>query len=207
MNYGDLPEDLGYLDLPTHEMMFWQYCPVSVPGMYYEVLPDNLEQFFEILSRVHNYDPGHYERSYVYLTVKTLWATPSNPGNRPGWHSDGFGTDDVNYIWYDRVPTEFYADDFTLPESCEDAIAIMTERAAGAAMITYPERHLLRLTPSCVHRVAADFEPGMRTFLKVSLSKDKYNLLGNAVNHRLPATHWPLLPRTGERNHPCRVSF
>lgn len=206
MIYGDLPEDLGRIDLPTDEMMFWMYCPVSTPGEGWTI-PDNLKQFTLLLERVWWHDEQRAVESYIYLTAKTLWATPSNPGNRPGWHSDGFGTDDVNFIWYDRAPTEFYSDSFELPENCADAIAIMTERAEGAALVTYPERHLLRLTPSCIHRVAAEFDPGMRTFLKISVSKDRYNLVGNARNHGLRETHWPLLPRLGERNHPCRDSF
>ena len=115
MIYGDLPEDLGCVDISPVEMMFWMYCPVSTPKET-TVLPPNLRQFDPILDRVCARDTDRYADGYVYLTAKTLWVSGDNIGNRPGWHSDGFGTDDVNYIWYDRAPTEFISDNFTLPD-------------------------------------------------------------------------------------------
>jgi hypothetical protein len=201
MRYGALPEDLGPLDLPTSEMLYWLYCPVSSPG-YGLFLPDTLEQFRPLLEFIWPQEGALFRDSYVYLTAKTLWVSGDNPGNRPGWHTDGFGTNDLNYIWYDRAPTEFYADDFELPPNCADAMAVMTERAEGAQIVTYPERHVLRLTPSVVHRVPAKFASGMRTFFKVSISPDRYNLIGNSINHRLPE-RWPLVARQAERNHPA----
>jgi len=203
MIYGDLPEDLGELSLPTTEMMFWMYCPISVPGKGW-FLPDTLIQFTPLLHAVWLRDPERCRDEYVYLTAKTLWVTPSNPGNRPGWHSDGFGTNDINYIWYDRAPTEFLnAGQFDLSDDCADAMHEMGEQARHPSDVaTFPNRRLLRLTPSCIHRVAPVFEPGMRTFLKVSISPDRYNLEGNAINHRLPEV-WDLVPRAPERNHPA----
>lgn len=163
-------------------------------------LPDNLQGFARLVSVALDRE-SDLEGKYVYLTAKTLWVTPSNPGNRPGWHSDGFGSNDVNYVWYDGAPTEFIADSFTLPENCADAMEQMAERANRLPIITYPDKHLLRLTPSVIHRVPADFAPGLRTFVKVSISPDRYNLLGNSINHLL-GERWPLLPRRSERNHP-----
>jgi hypothetical protein len=139
---------------------------------------------------------------YVYLTAKTLWVSGDN-ANRPGWHSDGFGADDRNYVWYDRAPTEFMADSFTLPDDCADSMAIMEQRAAHAEILTYPVKHLLRLTPSVIHRAPVGVAPGLRTFVKVSISPHRYNLAGNSVNHAL-GERWALLPRLPERNHPMR---
>lgn len=202
--YGALPECLGFIDLSPVEMMFWQYCPIATPRER-PCLPDNLQQFEPIVEAVFDHDPEHYMRSYVYLTAKTLWVSGDYIGNRPGWHSDGFGTDDLNYIWSDRAPTEFYEDSFTLPERCDDAMAIMAARAEKARLVHYPDKHLLKLTPAVIHRSPARFAPGLRTFVKVSVSADRYNLQGNAVNHHLKET-WPLLPRASERNHPARAA-
>lgn len=206
MIYGALPQDLGLIDLSPTEMMFWLYCPISTPREA-TVLPDNLVQFRPIIDRVITDDPDRYCDSYVYLTAKTLWVSGDYIGNRPGWHSDGFGTDDVNYVWADRAPTEFYRDSFTLPEDCDAAMVIMDGRAALAEMqrglVTYPDKHLLKLTPAVIHRSPVHFAPGMRTFVKVSVSSERYNLVGNSVNHLLSET-WPLLPRFPERNHPAR---
>ena len=40
--------------------------------------------------------------SYMYLTVKRQYQSKSKLFNRPGYHSDGFLTDDINYIWSDK---------------------------------------------------------------------------------------------------------
>lgn len=202
MIYGALPIELGEVDISPIEMMFWMYCPISTPAMGMSVeMPDNLVQFAPIIHRIREYDWDHWADSYVYLTAKTLWVSGENIGNRPGWHSDGFGTNDVNYIWYDRAPTEFLCDEFQLPADCTDAMAIMEQRARLVGDIrTYRDKELLRLDPRVIHRSPVHFAPGMRTFVKVSLSQDRYNLAGNAVNHKLGET-WPTVPRQTERNH------
>lgn len=202
MMYGNLPIDLGKVELNPVEMMFWMYCPISTPGMGSSVeLPDNLVQFAPIIERIVNYDYDEWSDSYVYLTAKTLWVSGDYIGNRPGWHSDGFSTRDINYVWYDRAPTEFLEDDFTLPDDCTDAMAIMESRALSMPSTFYPCEHLLRLDQSVIHRCPVGFNAGMRTFVKVSLSADRYDLEGNSINHRL-AEKWPLKPRQSERNHP-----
>jgi len=203
--YGDLPEDLGFLDLPTTEMMLWMYCPIFAPGVGFRI-PPNLQQFNDLIWTVFERDGADImkRRQFMYLTAKTMWVSGDNPGNRPGWHSDGFGTNDVNYIWYDRAPTVFYAGPkFELSDDCADAMAIMAEKADvfPRPTFTFPPRHLLRLTPSCIHRAPIHFEPGMRTFLKLSISPDVYNLAGNSINHGLPNLG-PLVERQPERNHP-----
>lgn len=200
MIYGGLPVDLGPIDIAPVEMMFWLYCPIATPREWLP-MPPNLEQFRPIVDAVAAYDYDHCAESYIYLTAKTLFVQPGCIGNRPGWHSDGFGTSDINYIWHDRAPTEFFSDAFHLPDDCADAMAIMAQRAAGQPIVTYPDKCLLRLDPSVIHRCPVNFEPGMRTFVKVSLSKDRYNLVGNSVNHGL-RERWEMLPRTAERNHP-----
>jgi hypothetical protein len=183
MIYGALPEGLGLIDISPVEMMCWLYCPIATPteGMQ---IPANLRQFAPIVLASCAREGIRYFDRYVYLTAKTLWVSGDYIGNRPGWHSDGFGTDDVNYVWYDRAPTEFIEASMAVPR-------------------TYPDKHLLRLTPAVIHRSPVGFAAGMRTFVKVSISSERYNLEGNSVNHLLEE-RWPLLPRFPERNHPAR---
>lgn len=201
MMYGALPENLGKIDISPREMMNWLYLPISTPGTGL-CLPDTLWQFYPIIDEVWKAEPRRCDTEYVYITAKTLFVCGGNIGNRPGWHADGFGTDDLNFIWYDAAPTEFIEDSFELPENCADSMAIMTERAAQREIVTFPCKHLLRLTPAVIHRPPEDFSPGMRTFVKVSISPDRYNLLGNSINHKLPEK-WPLVERQVERNHPA----
>ncbi len=208
MIYGALPEDLGMIDLSPTEMLFWMYCPIKAPKHADWRLPDNLMQFEDIVSAVYlTHEPfEEWCNSYVYLTAKTLWVSGDYIGNRPGWHSDGFGTDDINYIWCDRAPTEFVQGEFNLSTDCDESMremeAIGWLHEATDTLVTFPDKHLLRLDQSVIHRSPASFEPGMRTFVKVSISKDRYDLVGNSINHDLPASHWPLIERQVTRNHP-----
>lgn len=202
MCYGALPEDLGLVDISPKEMMFWLYCPIKVPRGSF-VIPKNLEQFRPITEAVVRRES--VANKYVYLTAKTLWVGGGYIGNRPGWHSDGFGTDDVNYIWYDSAPTDFFEDSFNLPKDCEISMKIMDTMGQAAEyanrLVHYPDRHLLRLDEKVIHRSPVNFEAGMRTFVKVSISYDRYNLKGNSINHDLGVS-WPLYERRDERNHP-----
>lgn len=200
MIYGSLPQDLGLIDLRITETMHWMYCPVSLPGEGF-CLPDNLKQFVPILREVWNCEPWRAKDEYMYLTAKRLWVGGDYIGNRPGWHSDGFGTDDLNFIWSDCVPTDFLQDAFEVPVNCADSMALMAERAKTAPIVTFDEKHLLRLDQRVIHRPPVNFEPGMRTFVKVSISKDRYNLEGNSINHGL-GIPWPTVSRQVERNHP-----
>lgn len=208
MLYGNPPKICGTFSTPTKEMMFWMYCPVSTPGSPKLHLPENLEPFIPFLDQVRHLDGDLFEDRWVYLTAKRLHVTPSSMGNRPGWHSDGFGTDDVNYIWCDAVPTVFLETDdlFSLPEDHLESMKRMEHKShSGDVFLTrYPVGSLLRLDPSVIHKVDSDntYE-GMRTFVKITLSKDKFNLEGNSINHKLPSQPWVYHPRETTRNLEC----
>lgn len=202
--YGAKPADLGLIDLTPVEMMFWLYCPIKLPGEWHVTLPGNLRSFSPIFDRVVvDLNEGGWRESYVYLTAKTLHVTPENMGNRPGWHSDGFGTDDLNYIWQDRFPTEFMhtAEPFSVPQDHNESMIEMAKVAETAERVTYPVKHLLRLDQTAIHRVPVVRESGVRTFVKVSVSRDRYALAGNSINHGL-TTDWRMACRSTERNHP-----
>lgn len=205
---GCAPIDCGVVDIAPKEMMFWLYCPISIPGESRYLLPENLGPFAEIVSEVKAKFPDSFRRNYVYLTAKTLWVSGDYIGNRPGWHIDGYGTEDLNYIWADRAPTEFLIGAWDLSDDCNLSMAQMEAisrepKTYKAQKQTYPDKTLLLLDSSVIHRSPAKFEPGMRTFVKVSLSPDRYDLKGNSINHRLPETHWPLVDRQVIRNHPA----
>jgi len=204
--YGTLPVDLGLVDLNPIEMMFWLYCPIKLPGHTDCVYPENLKQFDPLVRKALVDCFREKQDKYVYLTVKTLWTTPDNPGNRPGWHSDGFLTDDINYIWSDCNGTVFFDGrgklfDFTadhklsLPE-----MDSLCESDSSAHKI-FPNKHLLKLDESVLHKCNLNIQPGLRTFVKISVSKNRYRLKGNSINHNLP-TNWDYKERSSSRNCP-----
>lgn len=206
--YGASPANLGLIDLDPVEMMFWLYCPIKVPQEYTCTVPLNLSQFWPII-RVAEKACGinRWKDSYVYLTAKTLYVTADNPGNRPGWHSDGFMTDDLNFIWSDRNGTLFWTPEDWV-EFTQDHTASLDEMEAVAEPDTdhhriYDDKHLLMLDERVIHRVADVTTPGMRTFVKISVSRHRYNLKGNSINHSL-GLDWDMAERSEQRNHPSK---
>lgn len=198
MRVGSLPEDMGLIDLSPKEMMFWMYCPIKLP--YEQIhLPDNLKQFTPIVERV--LEKEYVGSYYMYITAKTLWVSGDYIGNRPGWHIDGFGSEDINYIWCDRAPTEFIHGDFGISDDCEQSMKDMEALAEKNESVFFPDKHLLRLDNTVIHRSPVMFAPGMRTFIKISLSKNVYNLEGNSINHAL-GDFIKYQPRGVDRNHP-----
>lgn len=203
---GDAPKDLGVVDLSPKEMMAWLYCPIKLTASRRVVLPSNLKQFSPIVEKVRqDIDEKKWVASYVYLTAKTLYVTPEAPGNRPGWHADGFMSDDLNYVWADSNPTIFWVPPASVPLPADHKLSLKLMDALAEPdwehQVTYPEKTLLRLDEHVVHRVGKCPFPRMRSFVKVSVSDKKYLLSGNSINHSL-APGWNYSEREAERNDP-----
>jgi len=196
MEYGTAPKILGEFDIEATEFCYVQYLPISLPGSVYWQLPANLEWVRPLLGCVEaDVD------DYVYVTAKNMFVSGSDCGNRPGWHSDGFGTDDLNYIWCDRSPTEFAIQPFKLSADCSASMQEMEDQFVHGTEIVYPPKTLLLLDQGVIHRTPTFCAPGYRTFVKISVSKHRYNLKGNAHNYLLDYD-WEMVERTVERNHP-----
>lgn len=197
------------------EYMHYLYLPVVMPGMGDEImLPPRLEflrSAIELVIEREEFvsmdDPRH-----IYVTARRGYATPGNPLNRPGWHSDGFGTDDVNYIWADRWPTLFAVGDFDSKtistdhirsaEQFEDRVANWN-RPDGVLVYQGEENAVYRLDPSVIHAAPEIPAPGgERSFLKISVSPDRYNLRGNSHNHLFHYS-WHMWSREEVRNDPA----
>lgn len=193
------PIVLGQYDIDCRELMFVQYMPIAMP--YGPIrIPDNLRCFAPLVAAVtlHGCPSG----AHIYLTAKRLFVGPNCLGNRPGWHTDGFGTDDINYIWYDAVPTEFCVNQyFVLSDDHDLSLDQMAQQARSQNITTYPAGSLLKLDSSVVHRVAQPVTEGYRTFVKISVSRERYNLAGNARNY-LFDYDWQMVGRQAGRNHP-----
>jgi hypothetical protein len=206
MNYGDLPVEIGRIEAEVVEMMFYHDMPIKLPGDTVPILERRLRPFSGIVGRACCDYIGHrgldaFKAAHVYICAKRLHQAPGKPFNRPGWHTDGFGSDDINYVWSDGVPTLFNCTEFDLPADDEKSMVEMARQAQPANNRTYPTGMLLRLTPYVVHRVGDILEAGIRSFCKVTFSADRYDLAGNAVNHELQYD-WPRRARGLSRNTP-----
>jgi hypothetical protein len=162
-------------------------------------IPKNLEWYRPLVNAIPMFESTS-SWNYVYLTAKHLYVTPENLGNRPGWHSEGFGSNDINYIWSDSYPTEFCVQPFDLSDHHELSMIQMSVQANITNIKTYGEKTLLRLDPSVIHRVPENASSGYRTFVKISCSDSKYNLKGNAHNY-LFDYDWEMFERDDSRNH------
>jgi hypothetical protein len=196
---GDAPKVIGHFEIDCPEFMFYQYLPIRMPESGLQI-PKNLRCFEPLIEAIALFD-GWLPDDYVYLTAKKMFVSPGCSVNRPGWHLDGFGTPDINYIWCDSIPTEFCFQPFNLSDEHELSLIEMEKQAHPENIRTYPIGTLLRLDRRVVHRVGTCKEPCYRTFAKISISKNRYNLKGNAHNY-LFDYDWPMFDRINGRNHP-----
>lgn len=199
MNYGAEPEVVGEFVTPNCELLFVLYMPVRLRGQKIVTLPEHLEDYRPLVDAALAYEGQGAEGKYVYLTVKRLWVEPGCLGGRLGWHTDGFGTQDVSYIWADADPTEFCIQPFDLSDDHEISMHQMAEQAQTQNIVRYEPCDIIRIDARHVHRCPENPKPGYRTFARVSISSDKYNLIGNAHNYALDY-NWTMHPRGKVRN-------
>lgn len=209
LNNFHLPVDMGKFDIEAGEVMYYLYLPVKVPGSGYPPLPDDRLWFaHKLLLAVADDNPGEeWADKYVYLTVKKMFVGGGVTANRPGWHCDGFMSDDLNYVWYDCVPTLFT--DWVPELSADHTLSLQELEQMNhwlrCRQVTYPNKHLLKLDDKVIHAVETDVpEQIMRTFVKITVSKDRYNLKDNSKNPLLP-DDGPFYDRSMVRNDPCHA--
>lgn len=179
------------------EMCFYQYLPIKMAGALESFhIPQNLAWIKRFIAHL-DFCP---HTDYIYVSAKHLFVTPDNMGNRPGWHSDGFGSDDINYIWADKFPTQFCLQPFELTEDHSKSLEELEAQALPQNIHEYGENAFVRIDRWNIHRPPV-MGTGFRTFLKFSISKNQYNLQGNSHNYLIDYD-WQMVPRSAVRNHP-----
>jgi len=204
--YGQLPKPIGVYKVDCREMMFYQYLPIKLISQSTPIIEDRLKCFSEIIGVIccdfiGTFGLDRYVNSYVYLTAKHIFQQKDCSYNRPGYHSDGFMTDDINYIWSDCNGTVFNKSRFVLTMDDSGSLVEMEAQAKPENEIVYPDNTLLRLDQYNIHKVATIDKPSMRTFIKLSFSKDRYDLIGNSHNYLLDY-NWEMKDRKPQRNIP-----
>ena len=203
IDYGKPPLDLGQYHPDVGEMMFYLYLPINIPSQE-PAIPERLEIYRKIIARAatdYLTIEGANDDAHAYITAKTMFVEPGSPGNRPGWHCDGFGSNgDINYIWSDMNPTEFaIGDHFKITDDDSLSMKQMEEQARDAVIKTYPSCTLLRLDEGVIHRVGESVVKGVRSFLKITFSEHQFRNKGNSINYLLDY-NWNMKPRGLERN-------
>lgn len=201
-----LPVDLGLHLIHAEEVMYYLYLPVSEPGTALSKIPDERLKFIKpLLNTIRDQDPRWYWESYVYATVKKMYVGGGVTANRPGWHMDGYLSDDLNYVWYDEVPTLF--SDLWVAALPADHIQSLKQLEIMDDLlmkhvVRFPSRHLLKLDDRVIHKVETNVPAQlMRTFVKITVSRNRFNLKDNSKNPLLP-DDGPFFERALVRNDP-----
>ena len=192
-----LPVDLGFLDIQFSEYLLYQYYPIWIKDQVHieprlMILTKMLDRCSEHINSV---NPKGFD--YIYLTVKHQYQH-GGAFNRPGWHIDGFGTDDINVVWSSNQPTVFNSGEFLLGDDEHESLRQMEEQVKPELDIIFPNKHILVLDNTVPHRVG-EFEEGIRSFVKITYSNNLYNLIGNTINYELNYER-PNVVRDRERN-------
>jgi hypothetical protein len=207
MKYGQLPTVIKHFEVSGKEHFSYQYLPIKLnTGHNIVVEPRLYNPFGNIIGTaccdfIGTYGLDRYVNSYVYITAKRRLHSLHCPITRPGWHSDGFGTDDINYLWTDCHPTIFNNSNFDISADDKQSLIDMKYQAVAENNISYDNGTLLRLDQFVVHKPNDAPYTGIRTVVKISISKDKYDLEGNSINYLLNP-NWEMRPRQNFRNIP-----
>ncbi len=171
------------------------------------LIPDNLKPFVrDVILDVHLIDMSLNKAidMYAYLTIKKMYIQPNTCGNREGWHIDGFMSDQKNFIWSDcdATPTEVSIGSFDLTLDHEKSIDEMYEQGWGNFNLQLKSNVLYEMNQECVHRPTQNNtnKPVLRTFIKLTYTKELFNGYGNAWNYLIPHIK-PSKERSICRNH------
>ena len=145
MKYGTKPEVIGTFEIECKEMMFCMYLPIKMIDSLWIMVPESMSAFKPLIEAVLEHEMKHIESKYIYLTAKHIYATPDNVGNRAGYHSDGFLTDDINYIWSDKFPTIFNIGEFNLTLDDFLSMSEMESQAKKENEVVFYNNQVIRL--------------------------------------------------------------
>lgn len=210
--YGSEPIEIASdVIVDNSEMYFYQYLPIRFPDMekYELALPTQLEKLRDLVHKClddfQDVKENLWEDYYVYLTAKCLYVKAGENLNREGWHCDGFMSDDINYIWCDCIPAEYVTGEFELIQDHEKSIDQIDRLLYYFETTKFKSNSIYRLDETVIHR--SDYNrlenAVLRHFVKVSFSKEKYNLKGNSRNYLLDY-NWEMKERGSKRNHPVK---
>jgi len=205
--YGKLPEVIDIIDINVEEMFSYTYLPIKLK--YGKITVEKrLHPFLELIYAceedfLKDHGWSYYDNHYIYLTAKNLYQKESRGFNRRGWHSDSYKDNDTIYLWSNVQPTVFNSTKLTLSKDDELALKEIENKIDEKNNITYPDNSLIKLDQFCIHRVG-EIIPGIRCFLKLVFSKNKFNLIGNSHNYLLDYK-WKMYPRQERRNVPSII--
>jgi len=203
--YNKIPKNVANISISCHEYLRYLYYPLKLNGQHQISREPRLAVFDKLIGRsvsdyIGDFGLDSYVSKFVYLTAVNANQRDNRSYGRKGWHSDGFLTNDISYIWSDSQPTVFNDTDFDLTQDDIISMEEMAQQADPLNDYIFPNNSLIRMDQFSIHKVG-DYVPGPRTFFKLCFSKDIYALLGNSINYMLDYD-WDFQPRKQSRNIP-----
>lgn len=202
------PKGLGHFPIKSEQVLYYLYYPVKWPGLSGVSVPRQLAFATPLLLKVLEDEPERTRNEYIYITAKKMYIGGGVTANRPGWHCDGFMSDDLNYVWYDNTPTVFNCGQFSISPDHKLSLEEFALQARAKYDYICPNEHLLKLDSSVIHRVNLDVpEQIMRTFVKLTVSKERFNLKDNSINYAMirELGELPMYDRAIARNDPYQA--
>lgn len=199
--YGQLPEQLGKYKIKDQFGVYILYCPIKMKGANQIQVPITTDVNLSLMLIDIIQSQRDILNKYVYLSFETNYIEKNSTQKRPGWHCDGFLTNDINYIWYSNTPTIFNTTEFKITEEHNVSMEQFEQQVNSNNNVIFPNETLIKLDSHCVHRATPMQESCVRTFIKISISDDKYNLQGNTHNPEFNY-NWTMYDREKVRNHP-----
>lgn len=205
-DYGAPPQNLGdFSYISLDEVMYYLYLPIKWNfGTLGIRMPNNLHCLRPLVTKalLHANSIGVDTTShFVYISARKGWATPDNPLNRSGWHCDGFGTEDLNYLWWKGPGTRFALQHFNniSKDHIESQKQFQAQLNAEFVIDDLPQQNLYAVNPFVVHSTPILKEACVRQYVKISISKHRYNLYNNSHNC-LFNYKWDMIDRETIRN-------
>ena len=205
--YGKMPEVISEEVVKNDSTMMCLYMPIKLSDSLDMRIPDQFLWVTNLLYEIFVRDMcvSDQRSKYIYLTVKSGWVSGDHTMQRPGFHTDGFMTDDINYLWSDNNPTQFIGGCIMgVPEDHEESLEYFDSILEGTGLEPkeYPNNTLLKLNDRVIHRARPVMTPGFRNFVKITVSGHQYRLKGNTVNPMLDSGWINDVERKISRNCP-----
>ncbi len=194
----------GWLPAPY---VIWTML-LKMPGTDYR-LPfelDALGQLVQTCADIEQAVNPDIDDCYVYITVDRSHVIRGERQRSAGAHSDGIQGPrfrpklpaDHTYVWTDMAPPRFFTHPFDFSGLSPDKdwldrhFAEQLNRNRSEVIDT----HTLVMADSyCVHEAMATDREGIRTFVRINVSRMRYDRLGNTLNAMFNYDGWRFVPR------------
>lgn len=185
--FGTAPVDIGLVpfDPPKNQMILRMMVRRKGGDLH---IPTELDWLKEVI------EMAAYDNDwFIYVTVR---SGKVNTKTDDVWHVDGFSMrkphpPEYNYIWTDRVATEFFVQDTKLPDDFDPMkhnIHWYFQDMIGDAGPNFEakEKHMYRIDPYVIHRRPPLTQGIQRTFFRVSVVPIEIEDDKNTQNPLLP---------------------